>query len=316
MSVHLLIGLFFVLVAVVFTHSRIPAYRSNRARRRGGIGTLLVAVIFGFSYAACGFPKSGPITIQADGQLISNLEITAPPGVAGINLNGHSYTSVDNVVIHHADKAGIAVHGGHDNLIQNAMIDGGAANSGDNIYCYNSPNLWVSNSRVTGGYRGVEANHCDGAVISGLEGTSSKASFPEDIVSFLSSANVSLQTFSNLNTPANQSKGDVVNAWQSKGVRISSGLIDGVYCPDCVAVQADEITAHKVVSDVDVVHAFNGFAAYGAGGNSILFSSVRVRDAICSSSLGVPSSGNIPFIGACTHDDPACTLGGQWIRLV
>ena len=82
--------------------------------------------------------------------------------------------------------------------------------------------------------------------------------------------------------------------------------------PDSVGVQADELTANMTVSDVDVVRSFNGFGAYGAGGNSILFSNVRVRDAICSSSLGVPSSGNIPFIGPCTHDDPACTLGGKW----
>jgi hypothetical protein len=93
------LGLAFTLAAVLYAHRRLPVYRSARARRRGHIGTLIVFVIFGLSWAACGFPKRGPITVQTDGQLISNVEISAPPGIAGINLNGHSWTSIYNVIV-------------------------------------------------------------------------------------------------------------------------------------------------------------------------------------------------------------------------
>ena len=137
------LGLAFVLALVLYGHHKIPAYQSARARRRGLAGAGAITLLLGLSWAACGFPKSGPITVQHDGQMITGVEITAPAGHAGIELAGHSFTTIYDVIVHHQDKAGIAVHGGHDNLIQNAMIDGGAANSGDR-----SP--LTSGSRIAG----------------------------------------------------------------------------------------------------------------------------------------------------------------------
>ena len=53
------------------------------------------------------------------------------------------------------------------------------------------------------------------------------------------------------------------------------------------------------------------FAAYGAGGNNILFANMRTRDMLCSSSQGLPSSGGVAFIGPCTSADPVC-YAAKW----
>lgn len=115
---------------------------------------------------------------------------------------------------------------------------------------------------------------------------------------WLDSSDGTLSNFSNLNVLPNPSQGDTVNAWRSSNIHVSYGLIDGNYTPNGSGVQADKATSNMFVDNVDVIHAMNtGFATYGAGGDTAAFSNVRVRDTVCSSSQGLPSSGGIAFIG-------------------
>src|ERR1700732_4114862 len=102
------------------------------------------------------YSSSGPIVVTTDNQIIENKVITSINGPA-INTNGHSGVIIRNVDIHHNLGPGVYVNNSNLVSISGAHISfDGAPSTGpnpsdayDNIYCEVSPNLNVTNVRLT-----------------------------------------------------------------------------------------------------------------------------------------------------------------------
>ncbi|HSI06742.1 MAG TPA: hypothetical protein VLC93_19790, partial [Myxococcota bacterium] len=91
---------------------------------------------------------------------------------------------------------------------------------------------------------------------------------------------------------------DNVNAYQSDGVTVRRGLIDGNNAPSGCGVIADAGSSHMLIEDVDALNQGNAcFAAYTGStpSDDVRFRRVRCKDTFCGSvaGRGPPSSGGL-----------------------
>lgn len=245
------------------------------------------------------YTKTGPIVVTRDNQVIAYKEVLAGMGT-GIDINGHSGVTVNNVIIRHSRGPGIKLNGADNTTIVNADIvhEGGptkgANRSADeiNIACENSDNLLVENVRLTGGSSGIFLQNCNGSRLHQIEGHDQRGPFPRgQLVQWDGSNNGVLANFSNETSLTNSWPEDNVNVYHSTTVRILSGLLDGNNAPTGDGVMVDEQSGDVLVQDVDAVRQGNScFGVWGGGGHDITFTNTRCRDTICKSVRGIPSS--------------------------
>jgi hypothetical protein len=275
----------------------------------------------------------GGQTATFDDQYFTNMTINVSGGQAGINSNGHRI-HVDTVKINHSNgSVGILITGSGGSEIHNANIYG-ANGAGANIACRNSAGIWVTNTKVDGGERGIEINSCSPSVLQHIEGSNQTGVLDPTagagaFVQWLTSNTGLLEDFYNFRAPNGPAKtgGDVVNAYQSTGITVRHGTIDGVYGgypsddfnPTVVScgVQNDQYTSNMNVSDVNVFHAIDGgLCAYGTGGTGNKFTNVRASNNICSDPVTSrpPASGvGYMFVGHCTQGAQDCQGGPKGV---
>lgn len=261
---------------------------------------------------------SGPITVTRNGQVIHDLVITSTSGPA-IFINGFSGVQIANVVIHHDGGAGIALASAPSVSIRNAdIVFDGAPQAGanpssfdNNIDCYASPGLVVSNVRLTRGSSGIFLNQCNGSKLTNIEGHDQRGPFPRgQLVQWANATGGSIAHFSDENSLANSWTEDNVNVYESSGITISDGLVDTNNSPSGDGVIADYLSHDVLVSGVDAVHQGNGcFGIYGGGEANITFSHTRCSSNYCTLPRGNPLSGSLAW-----SVDPTAITGNLNIK--
>lgn len=277
-------------------------------------GTVSLTVNASASTCSVAYKASGPIVVQSDNQVISNLNITTTSG-PGIDTNRHSGVQIKNVTIHHSGRnPGISVNGGTGVTITGAdIVNDGAPASGanpsadmNNIACSSSSNLTVNNVKLTRGSNGIYLENCSGSKLSFIEGHDQRGPFPRGmIVQWNGSNNGSLTDFSNVTDVSKSWPEDNINIYNSTGITIARGLLDGNNSPTGNGFTNDWNSGNVTVTDVDAVHMGNGcFGIYGGGGHDVTLTNVRCRDNYCSNARGAPASGGLAY-----PIDPASVKG-------
>ena len=255
---------------------------------------------------ACVLAESGPIVVEADGQVIENLHIVSNEGAA-IAIEGHTGVTIRNVWIEHAGGPGILIGGSDDLVIENVAIEHtGAPEKGqnssaglNNIDCYGSARLTVSNARLVRGSAGAYLNACPDAKLSFIEGHDFRGPFPRgQLAQFNNSSGAVLEDFSVINPKDTSWPEDNVNVYQSFGVEIRRGMIDGNNSPSGVGVIFDGDMALGIVEDVDAIRMGNGCFSDYAGSDGVVFRRTRCRENICEDQgRGVPLSNALMWAG-------------------
>lgn len=255
------------------------------------------------SGAVCSpYRTSGPIVVRRNNQIIENVIIRSTNG-PGIHINGYSGVQIKNVVIHHNRGPGIEIENASNVTIISAdIVFDGARASGpnpsadyNNIDCYNSPYLKVRNVRLTRGSTGIYMNRCTINRLSRIEGHDHRGPFPRgQLVQWDKSNNGVLADFSTENPIQKSWTEDNVNVYETEGITIMRGLVDGNNSPSGQGVLVDGDSGNVVVQDVDAVRQSNGcFGVYGGGGHDVTFTNTRCRDTICALPRGEPLSNSL-----------------------
>lgn len=261
------------------------------------------------------YPTSGQIICSFDGQVIQNLDITNLNG-NGIDTNGHSNIIIKNVIVRHwatsGTTAGIFLNGGSNNsifsadiLVQTILIHGPLPFEMDNIYIQNSPNAIVNNVRLTHGSTGIYCINSSNSTFSFIEGHEQWGPFPRgQLVQWSGCTGGSLSDFSNKCDPATAYTEDNINIFNSTGIQIQRGLIDGNNSGTGEGVIFDDLSSGTVDS-VDVINWCCGaFSVYNGGGTPPQGHDVRMTNVRCRDSYlplpairggGTPSSGGLAF---------------------
>ncbi len=250
--------------------------------------------------AACGESvASEPIVITHDGQHVRNLIITASNG-PGILIDGHADVVIEDVVILHGAGPGIEVTGARNTTIRNADIlftsapVSGPNPSADanNIDCFDSPGLEVTNVRLTRGSTGIYLHRCPDSRLRQIEGHDQRGPFPRgQLVQWNASDRGVLSDFSTENSIEHSWTEDNVNVYRSRNVVIRRGLVDGNNSPSGDGILIDEESGHVLVERVDAVRQGNGcFGVFGGGGFDVTFRDTRCSDTLCQLPRGNPLS--------------------------
>jgi hypothetical protein len=130
-----------------------------------------------------------------------------------------------------------------------------------------------------------------------IEGHDQRGPFPRgQLVQWNNSNDGMLTDFSSENFLFRSWTEDNVNVYQTTGVTIRRGLLDGNNSPSGDAVMVDEASGNVTVQDVDAVHQGNGcFGIYGGGGHDVSFINTRCRDTRCTLPRGKPLSGSLAW---------------------
>lgn len=267
--------------------------------------TVAIAVVAATPGCGIAYTASGPVVAQTDNQVIANLNITTTNG-PGINTNGKSGVQIKNVTVHHSGQnPGIFVSGGTNVSIVGADIVNDAApasgpNSSDNmnnIACLGSSNITVKDVRLSKGSSGIYLINCPGSKLSFIEGHEHRGPFPRgQLVQWDKSNNGSLADFSTVNNVSTSWTEDNINVYQTTGITVARGLVDGNNSPSGVGVIVDGTSGNVTVNDVDAIHQGNGcFSVYGGGGHDVTFTNTRCRDNHCSNPRGAPLSNALAF---------------------
>lgn len=269
---------------------------------RKSAANVLAILLWPASVAAqCALTQSGPVVATRNWQQIHDLDIWVTDNRPGVSTNGHIGVSIYSVRIHH--KVGPAIYidgyGSHVNAVHTI---GTSQKAGSGVLCYGAYGLQVDNMKSDGENQAIQLQYCDGSDLTGIEGRNEHDAGGVTpyggLVQWLYSNDGRLDNFSNWVPASSLMGGDIVNAWNSNRILISNGSIDGAYGIYSACVQDDEGTSDMYVSDVDCTHWLNtAFSAYGAYGDTAVYSDVRARDSVPSSRQGVPSSGQSAFIG-------------------
>jgi hypothetical protein len=106
-----------------------------------------------------------------------------------------------------------------------------------------------------------------------------------------------LEDFSVVNPPGSWPE-DNVNVYQSTGLQIRRGLVDGNNSPSGVGVIFDGGNSTGVVEDVDAVRMGNGCFSDYAGAAAVVFRRTRCRENICTDQgRGTPLSNALMWSG-------------------
>ncbi len=254
---------------------------------------------------ACELAQSGPITVQADGQIIELLHIVSTDGPA-IVVDGFANVVIRDVWIEHVGGPGIELSGADDVVIERVAIEHtGAPASGENpndglinLSCFDSARLGVTEVRLVRGSTGAYVLQCPDARLSRIEGHDFRGPFPRgQLAQFDKSDGAILEDFSVVNPPESWPE-DNVNVYQSSGVEIRRGLIDGNNSPSGVGVIFDGGMALGVVEDVDAIRMGNGCFSDYAGSDGVVFRRTRCRENICEDQgRGLPLSNALMWAG-------------------
>ncbi|MEZ0314136.1 MAG: carbohydrate-binding protein [Myxococcota bacterium] len=256
--------------------------------------------------ATCTLTASGPVSATADGQVIENLSITSS-GSQAILVNGRSGVVIRNVRIQHSAGVGIRLTSAQGVTIENVSVEftsapaAGANSSYEflNIAAYQAHDLTVRNVRLTRGSSGIYLQQSDRSRLSFIEGHDFRGPFPRgQLVQWNNCNGGLLEDFSVQGDLATTWSEDNVNAYQSDGVTVRRGLIDGNNAPSGCGVIADAGSSHMLIEDVDALNQGNAcFAAYTGStpSDDVRFRRVRCKDTFCGSvaGRGPPSSGGL-----------------------
>ena len=248
--------------------------------------------------ACSNFFQSGPIVVSADNQTFESVVITSTNGVA-LDTNGHKGIGLLNAVVYHCGGQGYLVNSGAGNWAINVkVVDTCAPATGQDsnyitdrdIDCENSADFIGYNLYVQDGSSGIIMHNCVNFRLTDIQGKNQRGPYPGgQFVAAQSLSYGSLTNFSNFNDPTISYPEDNISVWNSQGMTIASGLLDGNNSINGAAIQGDLNAANVTVSDVDAIHQNNEcFAAYGASGvYNIFYANVRCRDMTASSYRGV-----------------------------
>ncbi len=302
-----------------------------------------IALVSGIAWAAeppCPPPNdpafgcltpSGAVVANHDYQVISGLDINVvATGQPGINTNGKSFVKICSVRIHHSNgnnggyAPGIYVNGGNGVEIHNAnIVDNNNVRAQDsNIKCNNSGGLWVEGTKVTGGARGIELQGCNDATLQTIEGHQisgdHEANGSGNFVQWLNSSRGVIQDFylTNPNVSLDQggTNGDGVSAYKSTNIKVSNGVVDGLWGWASCAVQDDIGTTNMTVHDVTTFNTTDGaFCVYGSGGKTANYGpNLYAANNRCDSVQGPPSSTvGYMFVGPCKSVRGGCYPPGS-----
>lgn len=223
-----------------------------------------------------------------------------------IVVEGFANVVIRDVWIEHAGGPGIQLSGADDAVIDHVAIEHtGAPPSGENptdelinLSCYDSARLQATELRLVRGSSGAYLLECPDATLSRIEGHDFRGPFPRgQLVQLDKSDNAIIEDFSVVNPPESWPE-DNVNVYQSTGVQIRRGLVDGNNSPSGVGVIFDGDLALGVVEDVDAIRMGNGCFSDYAGSDGVVFRRTRCRENICADQgRGAPLSNALMWSG-------------------
>ncbi len=213
----------------------------------------------------------GPVTSQADDQIIENLDITAMSGSA-ITVQ-HRGVTVRHCRIRHAGGHGILATGAPGLTLRELEIDHvGAANHGpgpaperDNIHLDECPTATVTGIKASRGSANIYAHACGGLHVKRVELHDARGPTPRgQNVQFDHSPFSVLEEFSAENGPSSWTE-DNISIFASDRCIVRRGLVAYNNSPTGDGVML-EGSLDCIVADVDAIHQGNGaFAAVPQG---------------------------------------------------
>ena len=249
---------------------------------------------------SCQTKTSSPsITVEHDGQIIEHVSISAD-GAPGIDTNGHSNITIRDVTIHHKNGSGIKVSNSNNVTIQNVDIINDTApasdidpHQNDNIACFSSSGLHVTNARLIGGSDNMRIYRCADLHLQYIEGHNVRngGGVSGGLFASLNDSSGVLEDFSTENDPVVSASGDNINLYNSANIIVRRGLVDGnnsvkfdLNGGDYLngwGVAIDNDTHDVLVEDVDVINQSLGcFGVWGAEGSNynVTFNRTRCAD--------------------------------------
>jgi hypothetical protein len=221
-----------------------------------------------------------------DGQIIENLDLYVASGDA-ITVE-HDNVIIRNVRVFHEDGNGINIVGASNTTIEYSEVIHSAPPSGMdpfldtqqvNIRSYDAPGLKINGVIVRDGSSGIYLVESPGAEISNVEGYDFHGPYPRgQFVQFNKSGDSSLTNFYAINNPASSHPEDIISVYNSPGVMISNGLIDGNNSRSGVGVMFEGESQGGKVSYVDAINQGNG--AFSSYSEDVEFLSTRSFDNI------------------------------------
>jgi hypothetical protein len=242
----------------------------EEAKRSGGVSLAL----------------SGPVTSQADGQIIENLDIDArlENGIAV----AHQSVTVRNCRIRHAGRHGVDAKNAPGLVLQDLEIDHvGAPASGvgpnpncNNVNMQNCPSAVITRVKASRGSSNIYAENSDSAHMSFLELQDARGPPPRgQNVQFNRSPNSILEDFTAENGPTSWTE-DNVSVFRSDHCIVRRGLVSYNNSPTGDGIMI-EGSFDCLVEDVDALQQGNGaFAAVPegeVGGGGCTFLRCRTR---------------------------------------
>jgi hypothetical protein len=250
--------------------------------------------------------SSGPVTSQADGQIIENLDIGAPAGDA-ISVR-HRDVTIRNCRIHHtaghgvygADATGLALRD-----LEIIRISGSPSDDRPRGFCNNIDldrcnHTTIQRIRASRGSSNIYIRRSVGTYLGSLELHDARGPFPRgQNVQFNRSPHSILEDFSAENGPSSWTE-DNVSVFRSDSCIVRRGVVSYNNSPTGDGVMV-EGSFDCLVEDVDALQQGNGaFAAVpedDAGSGGCIFRRCRTRASYNTSRDGraAPSSNGLSF---------------------
>jgi hypothetical protein len=273
--------------------------------------------------------RSGPVTINRNGQIVSGLTITADGGY-GICCVGFSNVIIRNCTIAWTYKegidCGILIASCRNVKIQNCSVTClnntkpgiGVNAAANNVYVYDAIGVTISWLTTRDGARGIFCQRSAGINISGHTDYNSRGPYPAgQAIQFNECKSCSYSNFAVQNNLDICWTEDNINVYYSTDIKIFSGSVSGNNSPSGCGVISDAGSDNVTVSDVVCKYWSNGaFSAWGAAGDTkIDFTRCASSHwyTPCSQGRGEPLSGGNCFATgtmpnscgfyACTQDE-------------
>jgi len=209
---------------------------------------------------------SGPVVASANGQIISNLLITATgSGSVAVDLNGHANVTVKNCYIQH-QHIGILAQNclnptvDHCAFVRTPVPARGTGDSeADGVQfnsCTGGTNAVVSNCEFWNSSVGVRlVNNAAGAHIFNINGYNMMGPFPRgQLVQADNSPNVIIEDFYDFNDLNVSWTEDNVSIYHTINATVRRGCLDGNNSPSGVGVMFEGPLTGGLCEDVDTMH--------------------------------------------------------------
>jgi len=274
--------------------------------------------------------SSGPVKATRDGQIIQNLRISASQSQScAIEVSGFENVQIRNVEILHKNL-GICVNDAPGTKIENARVISSSApvqgphckfgvNNCDrdkenqayadhrlNIAVRRSDNVIINNAYLEKGAGGLWFDRSHNSVARNIQCFDARGPYPKGNCALWGKSNNGLlENFYSKNIKEISHDLDIINAFDSDGLTVRNGLVDGAFSINGVAVIADAYSDNLTVSNVDFTRTTNAAFIVWAGnktespekvGKNFTAYNLRVKDTSCTTRYDVPpSSGGIVF---------------------